>query len=216
MQGEHPKRRLFVGAEVQPGGGTHFRVWAPRRKRVELVLTPGSSEAAGRKAEPQPLAPEADGFFAGYVQQATAGDFYRFRLDGESPLYPDPASRFQPEGSSGPSQIIDPSRYAWRDAGWRGRALPGQILYEMHLGTFTPEGTWTAAARELEELTEFGVTVLEILPVAEFPGRFGWGYDGVDFYAPTRLYGSPDDFRSFVDRAHGLGLAVILDVVYNH
>ncbi|HEV7225467.1 MAG TPA: malto-oligosyltrehalose trehalohydrolase [Pirellulales bacterium] len=216
MPVEPPKRRLFIGAEVQPGGGTHFRVWAPRRKRVEVVLTSGSPEAAGPKAESYPLAPEQNGFFAGSVEQAAAGDLYRFRLDGESPLYPDPASRFQPDGSSGPSQIVDPSRYAWRDAGWKGRALPGQVIYEMHLGTFTAEGTWAAAARELEELAEFGVTVLEVLPVAEFPGRFGWGYDGVDFYAPTRLYGSPDDFRSFVDRAHGLGLAVILDVVYNH
>jgi maltooligosyltrehalose trehalohydrolase len=132
----------------------------------------------------QVLEAESEGFFSGLLEQAAAGDLYRFRLDGEPQLYPDPASRFQPEGSSGPSQIVDPASYVWHDAAWRGAPLPGQIIYEMHLGTFTAEGTWAAAARELEELARFGITVLEVMPVAEFPGRFGWGYDGVDLYAP--------------------------------
>jgi maltooligosyltrehalose trehalohydrolase len=116
----------------------------------------------------------------------------------------------------GPSEIIDPSEYTWADHDWQGVSLEGQIIYEMHIGTFTRQGTWEAAASELPALKETGITLLEIMPVAEFAGQFGWGYDGVDLYAPTRLYGRPDDFRSFVDRAHALGLGVILDVVYNH
>ena len=130
--------------------------------------------------------------------------------------YPDPASRFQPQGPHGPSEVIDPSAFAWTDRGWRGVGVTGQVIYEMHVGTFTPEGTWEAAARELPELADLGVTVLEVMPVADFPGRFGWGYDGVNLFAPTRLYGRPDDLRRFVDRAHAAGLGVILDVVYNH
>ena len=126
------------------------------------------------------------------------------------------ASRFQPEGPHGPSQVVDHTRFTWTDANWRGCTLEGQVLYEMHIGTFTPEGTWRAAADRLEALRDIGITLLEIMPIAEFPGKFGWGYDGVDWFAPTRLYGEPDDVRAFVDRAHALGLGVILDVVYNH
>jgi len=216
MPPKEPQRRLFIGAELQPAGGAHFRVWAPKRKRVEVVLEAGPQAGAERGAIAHTLAAEPDGFFSGFVAQAAPGDRYRYRLDGDAPLYPDPASRFQPEGPSGPSQIVDPSAYRWNDSAWRGLSIEGQVIYELHLGTFTKEGTWTAAARELKELADFGITVVEVLPVAEFPGRFGWGYDGVDFFSPTRLYGKPDDFRSFVDQAHALGLAVILDVVYNH
>jgi len=140
---------------------------------------------------------------------------YRYRLDGKN-SYPDPVSRFQPDGPHGPSQIVDSDEFGWTDENWRGIGLAGQIVYEMHIGTFTREGTWNAATVELESLAQLGVTVLEIMPVADFSGAFGWGYDGVDLYAPTRLYGTPDDFRRFVDRAHGIGLAVVLDVVYNH
>jgi maltooligosyltrehalose trehalohydrolase len=150
------------------------------------------------------------------VAGAGAGTRYRFLLDGAEPAFPDPVSRFQPEGPHGPSEVIDPGAFAWSDAEWRGTALRGRVLYEMHVGTFTPAGTWAAAAAELPELARLGVTTIELMPVAEFAGRFGWGYDGVDLFAPTRLYGRPDDFRRFVDRAHGLGLGVILDVVYNH
>jgi len=112
--------------------------------------------------------------------------------------------------------VIDPGRFPWTDSAWRGVSLEGQVLYEMHVGTFTPEGTWQAAGRQLPELAAAGITVLGLMPVAEFPGKFGWGYDGVDLFAPTRLYGEPDDFRRFVDRAHAAGLGVLLDVVYNH
>jgi len=137
-------------------------------------------------------------------------------VNGAQNFYPDPASRFQPDGPHGSSCIVDPTKFRWNDADWPGLRLKGQIFYEMHIGTFTREGTWRAAAEQLPELARIGITVIEIMPVAEFPGRFGWGYDGVDLFAPSHLYGTPDDLRAFVDRAHSLGLRVILDVVYNH
>jgi maltooligosyltrehalose trehalohydrolase len=141
---------------------------------------------------------------------------YRLRLDQGEAALPDPASRFQPEGPHGPSEIVDPGDFAWTDGAWRGRTREQLVIYEMHVGTFTPDGSWEVASRELPALAELGITCLEIMPVAEFAGRFGWGYDGVNLFAPTRLYGRPIDFRRFVDRAHALGIAVILDVVYNH
>jgi maltooligosyltrehalose trehalohydrolase len=204
-------RRLPVGADVLPDGGVHFRVWAPRVARVEVVLEsgPGSPDAIA-------LAADGDGYFGGHASAAAAGTRYRYRLDGGERPLPDPASRFQPDGPHGPSQVVDPTTFEWSDAAWPGLVLPGQVFYELHVGTFTPEGTWGAAERELPALAELGVTAIEVMPVAEFPGRFGWGYDGVDLFAPTRLYGEPDDFRRFVDRAHGAGLGVLLDVVYNH
>ena len=200
-------RRLPVGAEIT-SSGVHFRIWAPGRRRVAVLIegTPETSIA---------LVAEAGGYFSALAPAARAGDRYRFRLDDEAELLPDPASRFQPEGPHGPSEIIDPA-FAWTANDWPGVGRFGQIIYEMHVGTFTPEGTWSAAMRELPELAKLGVTVLEIMPLADFPGRFGWGYDGVNWFAPTRLYGRPDDVRRFVDRAHALGLGVILDVVYNH
>ncbi len=200
------ERRLPVGAEVRPDG-VDFRVWAPRRQRVEVVLDHGS--------RPEPLTRGAEGYFEGLVSAAAAGARYRFRLDGEITL-PDPASRFQPDGPHGPSEVIDPAAFAWSDSAWRGRSLEGQVIYELHVGTFTPEGTWAAAAELLPALADIGVTLLEVMPVGDFPGRFGWGYDGVNPFAPSRLYGRPDAFRGFVDRAHSLGLGVLLDVVYNH
>jgi maltooligosyltrehalose trehalohydrolase len=200
-------RRLAVGAEVQPQGGVHFRVWAPRRRSVEVVFE-GSAAAVRLDAEP-------GGYFSGLAPRAAAGARYRYRLDGGD-AFPDPAARFQPDGPDGPSEVVDPGRFDWTDGAWKGVSARGQVIYEMHVGTLTPEGTWEAAARELEPLAELGVTVLEVMPVADFPGRFGWGYDGVNLFAPTRLYGTPDDFRRFVDRAHARGLGVILDVVYNH
>ncbi|HZI17417.1 MAG TPA: malto-oligosyltrehalose trehalohydrolase [Pyrinomonadaceae bacterium] len=203
-------RRLPVGAEPRPGG-VDFRVWAPKRRRVEVLIEDGGTR------EGFDLKEEGGGYFSGTVSAARAGSLYRFRLDGgDSYLYPDPASRFQPEGPHGPSQVVDPARFDWTDAGWRGRSLAGQVIYEMHVGTFTREGTWAAAARELPALADLGVTVVEMMPVSDFTGRFGWGYDGVNLFAPTRLYGTPDDLRRFVDEAHRHGLAVILDVVYNH
>jgi maltooligosyltrehalose trehalohydrolase len=202
-------RRLPVGAELLPGGGVHFRVWAPACEAVEVVLE------GGRAPSPHALQTEQQGYFSAVVPCAGAGTRYRYRLDGDK-TFPDPASRFQPDGPHGPSEVVDPGAFCWTDQAWRGPALRGSVLYELHAGTFTPEGTWAAALEHLPALAELGVTALELMPVNEFPGRFGWGYDGVAWFAPTRLYGRPDDLRAFVDRAHALGLGVILDVVYNH
>lgn len=213
MAGTKHSRKLPVGAEALPGGGAHFRVWAPARRKVEVVIEGGAGAGAGGKAFA--LHAAEDGYFEGTVAEAASGTRYRYRLDGEGP-FPDPASRFQPEGPHGPSEIVDPSAFRWTDEGFRGASLRGHVAYEMHVGTFTEEGTWEAATRELPELARLGVTLLEVMPIAEFPGRFNWGYDGVNLFAPTRAYGKPDDFRRFVDEAHRLGVAVILDVVYNH
>jgi maltooligosyltrehalose trehalohydrolase len=211
-------RRMPVGAEVVEGGGVHFRVWAPGRRKVEVVVEPPEPEPG---AEPAAFALKAEkkGYFAGLVSRLKSGMLYRFCLDEDPLLYPDPASRFQPNGPHGPSQVVDPQEFAWNDQDWHGISADdsgGHVIYEMHIGTFTKEGTWEAASRELPELSALGITVLELMPVADFPGRFGWGYDGVNLFAPSRLYGRPDDMRRFVDRAHAAGLGVILDVVYNH
>jgi maltooligosyltrehalose trehalohydrolase len=194
-----------VGAQVG-FEGTHFRVWAPERRRVRAIVN-GVGEVE--------LSKEAHGYFSGFLPGASEGNRYGYEVDGEGP-FPDPASRFQPEGPHKFSQIIDPERFQWSDSVWRGKPLEGQVIYEMHIGTFTRAGTYCAALEQLPALVETGITTLEVMPLADFPGKFGWGYDGVNLFAPTRLYGTPDDFREFVDRAHALGLAVILDVVYNH
>ncbi|MBC7926474.1 MAG: malto-oligosyltrehalose trehalohydrolase [Bryobacteraceae bacterium] len=196
-------RRIPVGAELSPQG-TAFRVWAPKHNEVDVVC-------ADRK---HPLTPEGDGYFSATIAAIHERDTYWYSLKGERS--PDPASRFQPEGPHGPSQVVDPSSFRWTDAGWSGVPMNLAVIYELHVGTFTQEGTWSAASERLTHLVELGVTVVEVMPVAEFTGRYGWGYDGVGLYAPTRLYGTPDDMRAFVDKAHRLGLAVILDVVYNH
>jgi maltooligosyltrehalose trehalohydrolase len=189
-----------------PREGVQFRVWAPIRKKVEAVVD-------GRRF---PLKRDAEGYFSGVAKSAQAGSLYQFQLDDDGRPYPDPESRFQPDGPHGPSQVIDPSAYEWNDSAWRGPSPRGQVVYEMHIGTFTPEGTWNAARAELRELASVGITMLEVMPIAEFSGRWGWGYDGVDLFAPTRLYGSPEDAKRFIDEAHAIGIAVILDVVYNH
>jgi maltooligosyltrehalose trehalohydrolase len=202
-------RRHPVGAEVRPGG-VHFRVWAPRRKSVEVVF-----EQSGGRNRIVPLSPEPGGYYSSLVPEAAAGALYRFRLDsGDS--FPDPASRFQPQGPHGPSEVIDAASFSWTDQRWRGLSLRGQVIYEMHIGTFTREGTFEAARRELPELAELGITAVEVMPIADFPGRFGWGYDGVGLFAPVAIYGRPDNFRRFVDDAHRAGIGVLLDVVYNH
>lgn len=208
---QRSQRRFPVGAEVVPGRGVHFRVWAPKSSFASVQLGEG---ALAPKAPELPLAAEGAGYFSGLIGDARPGMLYRFKLEGGT--FPDPVSRFQPEGPEGPSQIVNPSLFRWTDEQWPGVRTEGQVIYELHVGTFTSEGTWAAARKELAELGALGITLIEVMPVAEFPGRFGWGYDGVDLFAPTRLYGQPDDFRRFVDHAHSLGLGVILDVVYNH
>ena len=200
------QRRLPIGAEPVDSRTTHLRVWAPRRSRVQAITLTGHSVTLTR---------EDGGYFSGTID-ASAGDRYHFKLDEDEKPYPDPASRYQPDGPHGPSAIVDPAAFAWTDRGWKGASRDGQVLYELHIGTFTRAGTWSAAAAELGELARIGITLIEVMPVAEFAGRFGWGYDGVDLYAPSHLYGSPDDFRRFVDAAHAAGIGVILDVVYNH
>lgn len=204
-------RRLPIGVELNPDGGAHARVWAPRRASVELI----AYDAAGTVAGSVPLAAEGNGYFSGNASGISAGTLYRFRLDGGD-SFPDPASRFQPDGPHGPSQVVDPSTFKWTDAKWSGLKLDGQIISEIHIGTFTSEGTFRAAIAKLELLADLGITAIEVMPIADFAGTFGWGYDGVNLYAPSRLYGTPDDFRAFIDAAHNRGLGVVLDVVYNH
>jgi maltooligosyltrehalose trehalohydrolase len=161
------------------------------------------------------MARAGEGYWELHAPDVRAGDRYSYRLDGSRTL-PDPASRFQPEGVHGPSQVIDPHAFEWTDAGWTGTSLEHLIIYELHVGAFSPAGTFAGAAAKLDEVARLGVTAIEIMPVAEFPGKRNWGYDGVDLFAPSRAYGTPDDLRALVDTAHALGLAVILDVVYNH
>jgi maltooligosyltrehalose trehalohydrolase len=186
--------------------GVAFRTWAPAQKRLAVVIDGGREISMTRDDE---------GYFTVDVPYARVGQRYRFKL--KEGLRPDPASRYQPEGPAGPSEIVDPNAYQWTATNWRGAPpLQRNVFYEMHIGTFTKEGTWRAAERYLAALADLGVTTLEVMPIAEFAGRFGWGYDGVDLFAPTRLYGTPDDAKHFIDTAHAHGLAVILDVVYNH
>ena len=187
-------------------GGVRFRLWAPGEERVSVVL-----ESEGRSV---PMRRGAAGFFEAFVADARAGTLYRFELlDGKR--VPDPASRFQPQDVHGPSEIVDHAAYRWRDD-WPGRDWDDVVLYELHLGAFTAGGTFKAAAEKLDHLAELGVTALEIMPLSDFPGRWGWGYDGVYSYAPDATYGRPEDFKAFVEAAHARGIAVLLDVVYNH
>jgi maltooligosyltrehalose trehalohydrolase len=203
------RRRYPAGAELQPDGSTHFRVWAPEPRQIALRI-----ERPGDKPRDIALEREAEGYYSALVADATAGTRYRYVLDGDA--LADPASRFQPDGPFGPSEVVDPTRFSWKQPTPRGAELEGQVLYEMHPGTFTPDGTWRSAIEKLPLLADAGITTVEVMPVSDFPGRFGWGYDGVFPYAPAHQYGTPDDFRAFVDSAHAIGLGVILDVVYNH
>jgi maltooligosyltrehalose trehalohydrolase len=203
-----PSRRRAIGAEPV-GEGVHFRVWAPAREKAAVVID-------GRD---HPLEREPTGHFSGLVASARVGTRYRFRLDDEEDTYPDPASRYQPEGPHGASEVCGAGSQP--DQG-RLRAGPTHIdpqaliISEIHIGTFTPEGTFLSAIEKLPLIADAGINMIEVMPVNEFPGRFGWGYDGVDLFAPLHVYGTPDDFRRFVDAAHANGLGVILDVVYNH
>jgi maltooligosyltrehalose trehalohydrolase len=192
------------GPSLAPGG-VHFRLWAPALDKLDLVLE-------GRQHIP--MIRRDHGFFETLVEHVTAGDLYSFALpDGR--LVPDPASRFQPRDVHGPSEVIDPSRFSWRED-WRGRPWEEIVLYELHIGAFTPEGTFQAALGKLGHLADLGVTAVEIMPVSDFSGRWNWGYDGVLPYAPDSSYGRPEDFKAFVEAAHAQGICVLLDVVYNH
>jgi maltooligosyltrehalose trehalohydrolase len=188
----------------------HFRVWAPRVRQVSVLMEGGP--AAGERIS---LQPEGNGYYSGSCFGAGAGTLYRYQLDQGS-AHADPASRFQPVGPHGPSEVIDPGTYHWADGAWLGPRWRRPVIYELHVGTFTRVGSWAAAFTRLPHLRDLGVNLIEVMPVADFPGSFGWGYDGVNLFAPTRLYGRPDDFRRFVDAAHALDMGVVLDVVYNH
>ena len=201
--------RLPFGANVVDGG-VEFRVWAPGRKTAEVVVYGPDAEMV------HPLSPEGhEGWFGGRVEGIGAGARYRWRLDGEG-AFPDPASRSQPQGVHEPSEVVDPAAFSWTDGGWRGVPLEEMVIYELHVGTFTPEGTFDAAIARLDALADLGVTAIEPMPIAAFPGERNWGYDGVFLYAPAAPYGGAEGFRRLVDAAHARGLAVVLDVVYNH
>ncbi|HEX6911497.1 MAG TPA: malto-oligosyltrehalose trehalohydrolase [Longimicrobium sp.] len=200
--------RLPLGANVVDDG-VEFRVWAPASRRVDVIVYGPDAQAV------HPLDAQADGWFRGVVPGIGAGARYRYRLD-EKDAFPDPASRWQPDGVHGPSAVVDPSAFRWTDEGWRGVPLEEVVIYEVHVGTATEAGTLDALIDRLDDLVELGVTAIEPLPLAEFPGARNWGYDGAYLYAPDGAYGGPEAFRRFVDAAHARGLAVILDVVYNH
>src|SRR5581483_5699871 len=201
-------RRGRVAARPVPGGGADllsatFRVWAPRASRVDLVV---NGERRAMSAAP-------GGWWT--APGATPGARYGFSLDGGD-VRPDPRSPFQPDGVLGLSEVIDHARFTWQDGEWQGADLAGAVIYELHVGAFTPEGTFDSTIEKLPHLVDLGVTAVEILPVAEFGGDHGWGYDGASLYAPHHAYGGPDGLKRLVDACHRSGLAVILDVVYNH
>ncbi len=197
-----------LGATLLGDGRCEFRVWAPRCQQVALHLLAPRDRLL-------PLTPERRGYFAAVVDDVPAGALYRYRLDGQRER-PDPASRYQPEGPHGPSAVVDPRAFRWTDHAWRGVPQPELVFYELHVGTFTAEGTFDAIIPHLPALRELGVTALELMPVAQFPGARNWGYDGVLPFAVQNSYGGPEGLRRLVDACHARGLAVFLDVVYNH
>jgi maltooligosyltrehalose trehalohydrolase len=199
--------RASIGAWVD-GEATQFRVWAPESRHVAArILT--------EPARVVELVPEADGWFSGRAEGVGEGARYQYVLDHEH-AWPDPASRWQPDGVHGPSAVVDPGAFSWRSSAWTPPAIEALVIYELHVGAFTPQGTFAAAAARLGWLAELGVTAVELMPVSAFPGTRNWGYDGAALFAPAAAYGTPDDLRRFVDEAHRMGLAVIADVVYNH
>lgn len=233
--------RMPFGAEIGPDGAVRFRLWAPAAKRVELLLyeaeasrtsdglpargcdrrLAGTLDTLPARTLDEPPAhtldmePAGGGWIELVTPLARAGTLYRYRIDGSLEV-PDPTSRFNPRDVGGPSEVVDPTAFSWPDDDWRAPPWHEAVLYELHAGAFTPEGTFQGIERELDRLAALGVTALELLPVADFPGRRGWGYDGVLPYAPDAVYGTPSDLKSLISAAHGRGLAVMLDVVYNH
>jgi maltooligosyltrehalose trehalohydrolase len=205
---ETRKDAAFFGA-IPSQDGVRFRVWASSAAQVQLQLHSGA--AAGT----HPLADTGDGVYETWIKGARSGDRYSYVLDGEAPL-PDPASRFQPDGVHGPSQVVDPNAFAWTDERWQPRPAPDLVIYELHVGTFSAEGTFAGVEQRLPYLRDLGITAIELMPVADFAGRRNWGYDGVALFAPSRAYGTPDELRRLINSAHAHGLSVMLDVVYNH
>jgi maltooligosyltrehalose trehalohydrolase len=194
---------------VIEGSKIGFRLWAPAAKKVDLLLSAPEQEVL------LPMTGAGDGWYFLESDALRVGDKYQFRIDGDLAV-PDPASRFQPNDVHGASEIIDPNAFKWEDADWQGRPWQEAILYELNVGTFSPEGTFKGIENRLDKLVELGVTAIELMPLADFPGRWGWGYDGVLPYAPDANYGRPEDLKSLVQAAHARNLMVFLDVVYNH
>ncbi len=205
-QGARRHEPLGFGAECHDRG-VRFRLWAPGAQAVDVTLEEGRVII--------PMAPSGGGWFTATTPAARAGSRYRYRIDGGL-LVPDPASRFQPEDVHGPSEVIDARAYLWRDGRWRGRAWGEAVIYELHVGTFSPEGTYAGAQALLPYLASWGVTAIELMPLSDFPGRANWGYDGVLPFAPDSSYGRPEDLKALIDAAHALHLMVFIDVVYNH
>jgi maltooligosyltrehalose trehalohydrolase len=200
--------KMTIGARPE-ADGVHFRVWAPASDRVDVIVYGPSADSV------HGLTREQEGYFSGLVSGLAAGTRYRYRLDGGE-SYPDPASRAQPDGVHGPSEVIDPGAFRWSDGEWGGQELERLVIYELHVGTFTPGGTFDSAMDTLAQIVDLGATAIEVMPIGNFPGQRNWGYDGVNLFAPAAVYGGPEAFKRLVDRAHRLGLSVILDVVYNH
>jgi maltooligosyltrehalose trehalohydrolase len=198
------------GADVV-NDGVRYRTWCKHEGFVSVTIVDRKGDVLRRV----PLDRQSDGYFEGFDTEGAAGDLYQYRF-GDSQGWPDPASRWQPHGVHGPSVVVDPSARDWNDTGWKAPPYSELIIYELHVGTFTPEGTFRSAIARLEHIVSLGANAIEIMPIADFPGERNWGYDGVSLYAPARTYGHPDDLRALVDAAHARGLAVILDVVYNH
>jgi len=197
---------MKFGAEILDVG-VHFRLWAPKTSEVSVVLNEGI---------PIPMISTGQGWHELVSAEAQAGTLYKFRLEQGRSEVPDPASRYQPSDVHGPSEVIDPDQYVWRDSDWRGRQWEECVIYEIHVGTFTPAGTFLGAIEHLDWLVSLGITAIEIMPVADFPGKRNWGYDGVLLFAPDSSYGRPEDFKALIDAAHARGIMVFLDVVYNH
>ena len=196
------------GTEVLPDG-VHFQVWAPSAHEIGLSLEgPGGSSMVSMDAT-------ADGWFEAVSAQSRPGSRYRFVLE-DGLRVPDPASRFNPDDVHGASVVVQPAAFEWQDEDWRGRPWEDAVIYELHVGTFTPEGTFAGVERRLDYLRDLGVTALELMPIADFPGRRNWGYDGVLLFAPDSSYGTPDHLKRLVQSAHQHGLMIFLDVVYNH
>jgi maltooligosyltrehalose trehalohydrolase len=201
--------KLDIGAELIGKEKVNFRVWAPRAEKLSVnIFSDG-------KLISQPLEKKEKGYFEGQSENVHSGDRYMYRLN-DGPEFPDPASRYQPEGVHAPSQVIDPYEFKWNDGDWKGSPLKDYIIYELHVGTFTKEGTFEAIISCLDYLKYVGISAIELMPVSQFPGSRNWGYDGVYHFAPQNSYGGPDSLKRLVDACHRKGIAVILDVVYNH
>lgn len=193
---------------------TQFKVWAPatRQVNVQLIALDKGAESVVRTHS---LCRDDQGFYFGEIDDCPAGTLYRFELDNQH-CRPDPRSRFQPTGVHGPSQVIDSQSFCWNDQQWTGVKKRDLVIYELHVGSFTQPGTYAAAMEQLDDLKQLGITAIEVLPLAQTPGRWNWGYDGVNYYAPNHRFGTPNELKAFVDACHKRGIAVIIDVVYNH